>query len=173
MPKLDQKRIVRVSKASTELISNWREGVSIEADSGHLISEVCLSAAAARLRLAYEMARAANTCMNCVPALPRSAISRFYYAMYHSLRASAFVFHKGDDYEKHSKLPGGLPEDFPDKARWANQLKSAKEYRNRADYDPQPSGTRAWQPIAETLRDDAKELLPIARRYLKDKGCIL
>ena len=92
-----------------------------------------------------------------------------HYAMYHSLRAVAFVHHGGDDHEAHSTLHRNLPKDFEDREIWSNLLSSAREYRNQADYEPYPTDWRHWQKVAKTLQGDAHRLLPISRRYTKER----
>jgi uncharacterized protein (UPF0332 family) len=105
--------------------------------------------------------------------IQRLTISRAYYAMYHSLRAVAYIYHGGDDHQQHSDLPQRLPSDFPDVAIWGNQLKSAREYRNQADYDPYPKSIAYWRDIAQLVDSDSKVLLPLTRNYLRSKGCRL
>ena len=172
MPLNDQ-RLVRVGKACAGIIQSWKEGVDLQQQSGKPIDDLCLEVASGRWRLAYDMRAAANGCLARKVPLVRDAISRYYYALYHAMRAAAFVYHQGDDHESHKALPGKVPVDFPNHPYWSNQLKSARDYRNRADYDPYPRGTRHWHPIAVLLKSDADKLLPAARTYLIGKGCPL
>jgi len=168
---LGHQRLIRLGKAKAETIDAWKEGVSLEASAGKGISLLCLEVAAGRWRLAYDLRTSGNFCLNRSSPLVRDAISRYYYALYHALRAAAYVFHGGDDHESHRELPAKIPVDFPSQAYWANQLKSARDYRNRADYDPYPRGASHWRPIALTLKADADQLMPIAKSYLSTKGC--
>ncbi len=103
----------------------------------------------------------------------RAATSRLYYAMYHAIRAAAYVFHNGDDHQEHSVLPLHLPTDFPNGQKWQNSLKSAREYRNSADYDPHPLSDAAFKVPALQLTTEVDELLVVARTYLAGKGCPL
>jgi hypothetical protein len=91
--------------------------------------------------------------------------------MYHAFRATVFFVHGGDDHEEHSKLPSGIPPDFPGRANWENDLKNARLDRNRADYDPYPKNDLMFKPTATQLIKKAEDLLPIVRSYLKTKGC--
>lgn len=168
---LGHQRLIRLAKAKAETIDAWKEGVNLETAGGKAISLLCLDVAAGRWRLAYELRAAGNYCIGRSSPLLRDAISRYYYALYHSLRAAAYIFHGGDDHESHRELPAKVPSDFPNQAHWSNQLKSARDYRNRADYDPYPRVASHWRPIALTLKTDADQLLPLAKTYLKVKGC--
>jgi len=71
--------------------------------------------------------------------------------MYHALRACAFLFHEGDDYQEHSKLPLQIPKDFDVGIDWQNKLKKARLARNKADYEAYPKSDRAWETIAKTI----------------------
>ncbi|MBI1927864.1 hypothetical protein HYR99_26945 [Candidatus Poribacteria bacterium] len=107
------------------------------------------------------------------PPLYRNAISRYYYSMYHAMRACVFVFHGGDDYQEHSKLQSHIPNDFPTGSNWKNILKNARELRNRADYEPYPKSNTTWKQYALSLKNDADLFLSSTRTYLQNKGCIL
>lgn len=109
--------------------------------------------------------------MQTSPPLYRDAVSRFYYGMYHGLRAVSYHFHGGDDHEAHSELPRYVPAGFPDADLWSNRLKSARERRNSADYDPHPASPAAWRLIAEELETHATELIATVRHHLRAEGC--
>ena len=175
MPRvLPNNRLIRLTEASNAEIDNWKEGVSLEKDSGRTIPELINKAAADRWYFAYEHRHHANKLLNSKPPLYRSAISRYYYSMYHAVRACVFVSHQGDDYERHSdllkynKLSG-----FPSNLNWQNILKDARELRNRADYDPYPKSNTAWKQDALDLKKDADLFLSTTRAYLQKKGGIL
>ena len=170
-PPLDPERLLRVAKAPNQLIGGWLEGVSLEADSGETILDLCHRAASARLRLSYEMRRAGDACLAHTTPLPRSAISRYYYAMYHAMRATVYVFYDGDDHQEHTKLPRHIPDDFPTPGTWQTRLKNARYARNAADYDPYPKANLAWKYRAETIKRDADDLLAACTQYLRGKGC--
>lgn len=171
MKQLTDKRLIRVGKAGHDLIVHWKEGVSLERDSAASIEELCRRVATARLVLARDQRRDGNAALKRRPPLLRTAVSRFYYSMYHSVRAAAYLFHGGDDHEAHSNLPLHVPDDFPNRSVWQNTLKSAREHRNRADYDPYPQSVRSWLPVAAQLSTECKALYSETRAYLASKGC--
>lgn len=174
MPRsLSNNRLNRLARATDEQIKYWQEGVSVQSDSGQTISELISKAAADRWHLAYEHRHNANKLLKSKPPLYRSATSRYYYAMYHAMRACIFVFHKGDDYQEHSKLQSHIPNDFPPGPNWQNILKDARDLRNRADYEPYPKSNIAWRQCALSLKNDADLFLATTRTYLQDKGCTL
>jgi uncharacterized protein (UPF0332 family) len=169
--KLSHTRLKRIGEAPAALLGNWREGVSLAGDSGLTIDALKLGVAAARWKLAAEYRRDAKKLLRLRPPPFRSVISRFYYAMYHSMRAACYVYHDGDDHESHSNLPLHIPGDFPNAATCKNTLKSARLARNAADYDPYPKSGKTWQRQAEAIRKDAEALLVETRNYLRSKGC--
>lgn len=174
MPKiLPNNRLIRLVEGTSEQINYWKEGVSLQKDSGRTIPELINRAAADRWYFAYEHRHNANKLLKSKPPLYRSAISRYYYSMYHAMRACVFVFHGGDDYQEHGKLPLHIPSDFPSEANWQNMLRNARVLRNRADYEPYPKSNVAWKQDALDLKKDADLLLSQARTYLENKGCIL
>jgi len=170
---LSRTRLLHVSKSKVALVRNWEEGVSLERDAARTVSEVLCVVAADRLRLGVEHRRQADHLMTLSPPLYRSSVSRYYYAMYHVMRACAFIFHRGDDYEDHRELPKNLPTDFDRGVNWQNKLKDARTIRNSADYDPYPKADTSWRKPALVLKSDVDRLLPVARTYLRSKGCIL
>jgi hypothetical protein len=60
---------------------------------------------------------------------------------------------------------------MPNNTLLGNALKSARERRNAADYDPYPKADSAWRKDAEDLRTAAANMLSEVRRYLKARGC--
>jgi uncharacterized protein (UPF0332 family) len=101
----------------------------------------------------------------------RLAVSRYYYAMYHAMRAAAYKYYGGDDHEEHRTLPGKAPDDMPNSALLGNALKNARERRNAADYEPYPKSNAAWMTDATDLRSSARLMLTDVRNYLRVKGC--
>jgi uncharacterized protein (UPF0332 family) len=89
----------------------------------------------------------------------RSAISRHYYAMYHSARAIAFAHHGGDDFQSHHNLPRNLPSSLTDVLLRETQLNDARLLRNQADYDPYPSKQHEWEADARALGVVASEFV--------------
>jgi uncharacterized protein (UPF0332 family) len=169
--KLSDKRLNRVAEAECKVIGYWKEGVSLENDSGKTINELILQTAIGRWRLAYDHRYHANRLLSSNPPHYRSAVSRYYYAMYHSLRACVYIYNMGDDFQEHSKLPLKIPADFPQSMEWQIKMKNARLTRNRADYEPFPRSDRVWQRNANNLKTDADQLIIVSRNYLKNKGC--
>ncbi len=169
---LPARRLLRVSQATTEVISSWNEGISLAKESGRSVQDLLQKAAADRWRFAALQRSHARTLMRQSPSLYRSAISRYYYAMYHAMRACVFLACPGDDHQEHSKLPLKIPGDFdPTGVDWQGKLKDARLARNRADYEPYPNRNAAWRNTALTIESDAIHLLKVARIYLRKKGC--
>ena len=90
MPTIPAPRLLRVSTAKRQLIQDWREGISLETDTGRTIDELRQRVVADRLQLAYDFRRRGNALMTLSPPLYRDAVSRFYYAMYHGMRAVVY-----------------------------------------------------------------------------------
>ncbi len=166
-------RLVRVAQAKSDCIKNWKEGASLENDSGRNIDYLLCHVAADRWKLAYSFRTQANKLFTIDQPQFRSAVSRYYYCMYHAMRACAFLYHQGDDYESHSNLPLNIPTDFDPPTDWQNKLKNARLLRNRADYEAYPRSDAAWRKHAVTIKADADRLLATARAYLLGKGCSL
>ena len=170
---LPNDRLNRLVKSKQQQIKDWKEGVSLQFDSGQTISQLINNAAADRWWFAYENRHNANKLLKSKPPLYRSAISRYYYAMYHAMRACVFINHQGDDFEQHSLLPQYVPNGFPPGHNWQNMLKDARDLRNRADYEPYPKSNTSWRPDALQLKKDADLFLFETRTYLRSKGCRL
>ncbi|GGO83717.1 hypothetical protein [Nonomuraea cavernae] len=90
----------------------------------------------------------------------RAAISRHYYAMYHSARAIVFAVHGGDDFQQHSVLPRHLPNNMTDATVREVQLTDARLLRNEADYDLYPIGQSDWET-------DGRRLATVAADFVK------
>ena len=170
---LQPKRLLRVGKATHQLLQDWTEGVSLYRDSGLPIESLALRVASDRWVLAAAQRRDGNKLLGLSQPACRCSVSRYYYAMYHCMRAAAYVYHGGDDYQAHSKLPQHVPKDFPDCDDWANRLKNARLTRNAADYDPYPKSDKAWRRRASEIKSDADALLRVTREYLRERGCTL
>lgn len=168
---VDPRTRLRIATAKRDLLLNWQEGVSIETRTGANLRRLQDRVTADRIDLAYAIRRSGKRLMRLSPPLYRDAVGRFYYAMYHAMRAVVFFTNQGDDFEAHSELPGHAPADFPSSAAWTNTLKSARALRNAADYDAYPKSVNRWESSALGIERDADSLLPIARQYLRSKGC--
>jgi uncharacterized protein (UPF0332 family) len=163
--------LLRLSKAEKRLLLAWREGVHLEGSTGHSIEELRQRSTADRWGLARAFRRQGDRMMVATPPLYRDALSRYYYSMYHAMRAVVFFTHGGDDHQEHSKLPGFTPGDFPQAMLWQNALKDARTKRNSADYDAYPKSDKAYRSGAVELQGQAQELERLARQYLSEKGC--
>src|ERR1700682_5615167 len=124
---LPDERLLRVTQAKKTIVDQWNEGVLLESRSTRSVSQLVLLAAADRLKLALNHRRHANRHFS-VP-LYRSAVSRYYYAMYHALRACVYVSHGGDDHQGHTELPQHIPADFAPGEDWQTKMKSARVTR--------------------------------------------
>lgn len=160
----------RVATAQKKLIDGWKEGRHLERESSHTLEELLARVAADRIGLARSLLRDAERLAAQHPPLFRASVSRGYYAMYHAMRAAAFVFHGGDDHQEHKALPTKAPADMPEPDKWSNKLKDARERRNQADYDPYPKSELAWRGFASAILPDAKALIVEVRTYLRTKG---
>ena len=171
-PFANSENLLRVSKAKKLEIERWQEGLYLESKTGHTLKELVDRAAADRLLLASSFLRDAGRLVSENPPLYRAAVSRSYYAMYHAMRAAAYVFHGGDDHEAHQTLPGKAPTDMNTPDFWSNKLKDARERRNAADYNPYPKSETAWRRPALDLVSEARRFVAEVRNYLRMKGCL-
>lgn len=161
----------RVAKAETKLAASWHEGVHLERRSGRTLHELRDRVTSDRLALAAELARRGREYADATPSRNRDAISRYYYAAYHAFRAVVYFHSGGDDFEKHSVLPTRIPDDFPAHSIWSNDLKSAREIRNAADYDMYPKSDSAWRGSCLEVQATGEGAVRVARAYLRAKGC--
>jgi hypothetical protein len=123
-----------------------------------------------RLELAGNHLRTGDTLAQS--ASYRSAISRYYYAMYHAGRAICFGYHKGDNYQSYSALPSHLPPPLPNLSRWQNELDDARLVRNMADYDLYPRATSDWKDDSTSLAVSAAEFLIECEEYAMNNGLV-
>lgn len=168
-----QERLVRVAKAKNGHLRLWREGANLVQQGGQPVDDLLKLAAVARWRFAYALRGEGNRGLRLTPPMYRFAVTRFYYAMYHAMRAVMFVEYDGDDHEQHNVLPTKEVANIPQATGWQNKLKDARTYRNQADYDPYPLSDVAWRDAALQLRAHANELLILSRTYLSTKGCVI
>lgn len=161
----------RVTASTKKQLLSFAEGVYLVTITGRTIDDLQHQATADRLGLARSFLGTGDKLMRTRPPQFRSAISRYYYAMYHGLRAVVFFVYGGDDQEKHAVLPGHIPSDFPDNDVWGNALKDARVYRNAADYDPYDIDGTSWRLIARGLSVEASQLLRVSEKYLRQRGC--
>ncbi|MFI2557919.1 HEPN domain-containing protein [Nocardia farcinica] len=163
--------LARITLADKQTLGLYAEGVSMETRTSRVIADLRQQACADRLTLAASFLDAADKLRRARPGQYRSAISRYYYSMYHAARSVVYFAHGGDDHEKHSVLPTKLPNDFPSSSYWQNELKNARQNRNSADYDPYPTSWKHWQNLAKALSTTAPNFLQLSTQYLKQKGC--
>lgn len=167
----DELALLRISKSVNSNLKAFKSGVHLEASTGRTIDDLHQQACADRLNLALDFVDAADRLMRARPPMYRVAVGRYYYSMYHAMRAVSYFRHFGDDYEQHSALPAKTPADFNRRAYWENELKDARLRRNEADYDPYPSSDSSFRAVAASLQASARQLAVEARNYLTTKGC--
>jgi uncharacterized protein (UPF0332 family) len=169
MPHIPNARRLRVTRADRDILLAWQEGVHLTTSTGLEIDELRDLVTADRIELAAALRIRGDQAL--AASSNRDAISRYYYSMYHCLRAATFHTYGGDDHQSHNDLPRRLPTTFPNRAIWANELKDARERRNSADYDPYPKSEPSWYTIATNLQSQARDLLRVTRAYLRARGC--
>lgn len=100
----------------------------------------------------------------------RQRVSRLYYGAYNISRAVR-LFVNGDysvDSIDHKKVVA-LPDDFPNRNRYKNQLASLREDRNTCDYDHAASRADLILGVdeaTELVRDFVRD----ASKYLRERG---
>lgn len=100
----------------------------------------------------------------------RQKVSRLYYAAYNVARAvrlytSGEYFTDTKDHQRFDRLP----QDFPSRERYVNQLSMLREDRNMSDYD---HTARAADLVLRSTQSAAlvTEFLDDARSYLQARG---
>jgi uncharacterized protein (UPF0332 family) len=166
-----EQALLRVSKSKRQTLAGFKEGIYLQATTGRPIDELREQACADRLGLAVGFQAMADRLMRTRPPMYRAAVGRYYYAMYHAMRAVVFYSVEGDDHEQHSDVPSKVPHDFPRLGFWQNELKDARLRRNEADYDPYPDQDATFRDAGRHLARQCGDLLTEARRYLQTKGC--
>jgi uncharacterized protein (UPF0332 family) len=171
---IDDVRKTRVIKAKLNDIRSWKEGIALEKTCGVELSEFLIQLSEARLVLAREQKDDGDKLLKSKPPKFRSAISRYYYAMYNSLRASVFLDHQGDDFQEHSKLPSNLPStlDLVETNDWGAILGNARDLRNKADYEPFVSNTD-WRLEAKKLKINCENAIKLSTSFVAKKRKIL
>lgn len=167
---ISENELLLVSKSNQETLKGFAKGISLTTRSGKTLPELQIRVAQDRIKLANLHLKQATIASRVTPAPHRTTISRAYYAMYHAARAVTYISIGGDDHEQHSVLPTKFPSDFPDYEEWRNKLKDARFERNRADYDPYPTGDIKFSDSAEKLLTNARLLVKLARTYIQSKA---
>lgn len=170
MPPASESELRFLSELQVSRIKDLKAGASLVARTGLEVDALVARIACDRVTLGAALHREARAAATRTPPSYRNAISRGYYAMYQTFRGIVFFVSKGDDYEKHTDLPGHLPRDFPAVAYWENALKAARLERNRADYEPYPRQDRGFEVRAAAILKDSRQLRGVARTYLRGKG---
>lgn len=166
----DDERWRSLAKVQSRRVETFREWIALEARWGRALDDLLHQVASDRLSLAEEFLNMGDTMSRSRKDLSRSSISRYYYAIYHGLRAVAFYDAQGDDHDDHSRLDKGVPTDFPNRALVVNRLKDARIWRNEADYDPYPRTGTYFELTEKALKPIAHETVAAARAYLLSKG---
>ena len=100
----------------------------------------------------------------------RQRVSRLYYAAYAVSRAlRLYVWGEYSAEAKDHQRIGHLPDDFPGKARLANQLPVLREDRNTCDYDHASRAVDLLIPTSDAVQL-VREFLAETKSYLKAKG---
>ena len=94
-----------MTAASKDQLAFYKEGVYLTATSGLSLEDLRHEATADRLRLAEHFLDSADRMMRTRPPQHRNAISRYYYSIYHVLRAVVYFSHEGADHEAPATLP--------------------------------------------------------------------
>jgi uncharacterized protein (UPF0332 family) len=160
----------RVGTATKRNLTDWQEGLSIEARSGKPLEVLRHRATTDRLALATECRNRARRLETLDPPMFRDAISRYYYCLYHAFRAAVYFVIEGDDHQEHKALPGAIPDSFPDVDQWRNALKTARLTRNAADYNAYPKAEGRWRADCAVLSQDVDRALVSIRTYLRQEG---
>jgi uncharacterized protein (UPF0332 family) len=134
------------------------------------IIQLIQQATSDRLALAGEHLRAGDQLIFALQF--RSAISRYYYAMYHAARSVVYAETRGDDYEKHHVVVRHLPHHMPDLATREQQLLSARLLRNEADYDVYPFSISEWEDDARMLSITASDFVQACEEFALTKGYV-
>lgn len=166
-----EQRLQRVTKLSAREIGLLREGVSVEAALSRTMADALHQVVADRILLSEGFLQTAEKLRRSRSDMSRAAIARYYYAMYHAMRAVSFHNHGGDDHEAHSELfQKGVPADFPNAIAARNDLKDARLSRNEADYDPYPQSAAYFKSVVQRLAPVSSAFVADSRGYLVSKG---
>jgi uncharacterized protein (UPF0332 family) len=171
--RLTRPNLLLLSKSTIAVLGNFQTGAYLHTTSGKSIDELMEQACKDRYALAKQILRHARMEIESQSPRYRIVLARSYYSMYHSARAVVYLVKRGDDHESHSILPRHIPDDFPARDQWENDLKTARLERNKADYDPYPLSDKAYKQSAEIVYQSAKTFLPVVRAYLGRKGCLV
>lgn len=97
----------------------------------------------------------------------KSAITRYYYALYNSARGLVFYVNQGDDHQRHNVLPGHLPAMLPENAEWANFIQECRLLRNECDYEIYPDD-RVLKNRCQKVRIKTYEFIQICEECFNE-----
>lgn len=166
----DDERWRSLAKVESRRVKSFREWIALDARWGRGLDDLIHQVSFDRILLAEEFLEMGDAMVRARRDFSRSSVSRYYYAMYHGLRAVAFQSSEGDDHDDHSKLERGVPNDYPNRALVVNRLKDARIWRNEADYDPYPQTGGYFSSTETALKPLAHQTVAEARAYLRSKG---
>jgi len=100
----------------------------------------------------------------------RQKTSRLYYAAYNASRATRLYVHGefSTDASDHKQV-GKLPDGFPNRSTYSNQLGVLRSDRNLADYDHLSRAADLTNPVSEHTQI-VRQYLDDVRDYLSSKG---
>ena len=164
--------LIRVAKSSDADIDLIELGCRLAFKQGATTDDAMKRVAAARWRLAKSFRIDGERALKAEPPMNRVAVNRFYYCMYHSMRAVMYLAYGGDHYQDHAKLATKEPAGFIAAIPWQNALKSARLERNMCDYDPYPASDQLFAAAARSMHSEARAIHRAARDFLHSKGAL-
>lgn len=171
--KLSDNHRLTISKSDAKTINNFRLGAVLVRETGCEIDALLEIAVKDRLEFARRTLKYAGIAIAMREPQNRIAVARAYYGFYHAVRAVVFFSERGDDHQDHQTLPKHIPQDFPQRNEWENDLKAARLERNKADYDPYPKSEKRFSDAAQSTIANARKFLRVSKAYLVKKGCHL
>src|SRR5262245_47342977 len=124
--KLNDKHLLNIAKSTIDAIDRMGYGMHLSSQSGLTLEQLIENACRDRFHLAQGFLISSRRALAQPNPSCRIGLARAYYAMYHAARSVVFYVHRGDDHESHQDVPKNLPKDFVDRARWENELKTAR-----------------------------------------------
>lgn len=101
----------------------------------------------------------------------RTVVSRSYYAVYNVSKAVRYYVSGSvkRDMDDHKQV-GDLPNDFPGRDLWSNQVTELRRDRNIADYEPWSSARNDLAYTPSDSVDKAGKFLQACKKYLSGRG---
>jgi len=91
-----------------------------------------------------------------------------FYAMYQACRATVFQYELSD-IDDHQTVVQHLPESFPNREFWLDQLIYWRKRRNKVDYSPYPD--KPLDTEAQNAVSYATDFLEVCKQFLRERGC--